>query len=85
MKQCKRTFTKRFTISMQKNAPFYGNSHKKCTLLAAIARCIAISYKIEYLQVCQAGCLFTKKQIAVVFNKTTIMSSFYPAGLASIT
>jgi len=67
-----------------KNAPFYGNSHKKYTSLAAIARCIAISYKIEYLQIFQAGCLFTK-QIAVIFNKTTIMSSFYLAGLASIT
>jgi len=26
--QCKRTFTKRFTLSTQKIAPFYGNSHK---------------------------------------------------------
>jgi len=36
--QCKKTFPKRFTHCMQKEiAPFYGNSHKKCNSLAAIA------------------------------------------------
>jgi len=66
-------------------APFYVNSHKKCTSLAAIAKYIAISYKIDHLQIFQAGCFFTKKQIAVVFTKTTIMSLFYLASFASIT
>jgi len=43
--QCKRTFTQRFTHSTQKEiAPFYGNNHKKCTSLAAIARHFEISY-----------------------------------------
>jgi len=43
--QCKWKFTKRFTHSTQKEiAPFYGNSHKKCTSLAAIARHFEISY-----------------------------------------
>jgi len=41
-------------------------------------------YKIDYLQIFQAGYFFTKKQIAVVFNKTTIVSFVYPARLASI-
>jgi len=55
--QCKRTFTKRFALSAQKEiAPFYGNSHKNCILLAAIARyIIAISYKTDYLHIFQAG------------------------------
>ena len=61
----------------QEIAPFYGSSHKKCTSLAAITRCIAISYKIDYLQIFQAEYLFTKKQIAVVFNKTTINVCLY--------
>ena len=64
-------------------APFYGNSHKICTSLTAIARYIAILYKIDYLQIFQAG-HFLKKQIAMVFNKTTIMSLFYLARLGSI-
>jgi len=73
--KCKRTFTKRFTHSMLNEiAPFYGNSHKKFTSLAAIARCIATSWKIHYLEIFQAGYLVSKKQIAVVYNKTTIMS-----------
>jgi len=50
--QCKWTFTKRFTLSSQKEvAPFYSNSNKKIASLAAIARYIAISYKIDYLQI----------------------------------
>ena len=60
-------------------------SHKKCTSLAATARHIAISYKIDYLQILQVEYFFTKKQIAMVFNKTTIMSLFYQARFASIT
>jgi len=56
-----------------------------CTSLAAIARYIAISYKIDKLQIFQAEYLFTKNQIAVVFSKTTILSLFYLARLASIT
>ena len=75
--QSKRTFTKRFTLSAPKEiAPFYGNSYKKCTSLAAIVRYIAISYKIGYLQIFETGYFFAKKQIAMVFNKTTIMSFF---------
>jgi len=59
--QCKRTFTKGFTHYKQKEiAPFYGNSHKECTSLEATARCIAISYNIDYLQIFQAG-TFNKK------------------------
>jgi len=68
----------------KKTALFYGNSHKKCTSLAAIARYNAISYKIDYMQIFQARYFFTK-QIAMVFNKTTIMPLFYFAKLASIT
>ena len=50
--QCKRTFTKRFTLSSQKEiAPFYSNSNKKIASLAAIAKYIAIRYKIDYLQI----------------------------------
>jgi len=76
---------KAFCLSTQKKtALFYGNSHKKCTSLAAIARYNAISYKIDYMQIFQAWYFFTK-QIAMVFNKTTIMPLFYFAKLASIT
>jgi len=55
--------------------------------LAAVTKYIAVSlsYKIDHLQIFQAGFFFTKKQIAMVFNKTTIMSLFYVATLASIT
>jgi len=54
--------------------------------LAAIAKYIAISLscKIDYLQIFQAGYFFTKKQIAMVFNKTAILSLFFAARLASI-
>ena len=83
--QCKRTFTKRFTLSTQKEiTPFYGISHKKFTSLAATARYIGISYKKDYLQIFQARYFFTK-QIAMIFNKTTIMSLFYLTRFASIT
>jgi len=87
MMQCKRTFAKRFTHSTQKEiAPFYGNNHKKCTSLAAIARHFEIKlHKIDSLQIFQTGYFFfRKKQISVVFNKTTIMPLVYPARLASI-
>jgi len=48
--QYKRTFTKRFALSPQKEiAPFYGNSNKQFPSLAAIARYIVISYKIDYM------------------------------------
>jgi len=48
--QCKRTFTKRFTLSSKKEiAPFSSSSNKKFASLSAIARYIAISYKIDYL------------------------------------
>jgi len=83
--QCKRTFTKRFTLSTQKEiAAFYGNSYK-CTSLAGIARYIAISNKTDYPQISQAGYFFTKQKIAMVFKKTTILSLFYLARVASIT
>jgi len=50
--QCKWTFTKRFTLSSQKEiVPFYSSSHKKFASLAAKARYIAISYKIDYMQI----------------------------------
>jgi len=45
----------------------------------------AIIYKIDYLQIFQAGYFFTKKQITMVFNETTIMTLFYLARHASIT
>jgi len=65
--QCKRTFTKRFTHSTQKGiAPFYGKSNKnslRWQQYQGTVYCIAIS----------SGFFFTKKQIAVVFNKTTIV------------
>jgi len=65
--QCKRPFKKRFTLSTQKEiTPFYGNCHKKCSSLAAEAKYIAISHRIDYLQIFQAGYFFTKKQIAMV-------------------
>ena len=32
-------------------APFNVNSHRKCTSLAAIAKYIAISYKMDYRQI----------------------------------
>ena len=82
MMQCKWTFTKRFTLSTQNEiAPFYGNSHKKCSSLAAVAKYIAISYKIDYLQIFQAVYFFAKKHI----DKTTNMSLFFLARLGSIT
>jgi len=43
---------------MQKEIdPFYGDGHKKCTSLAAVARYIATSEKIDYLQIFHAGYL----------------------------
>jgi len=84
--QCVRTFTKRFTLSTQNEIyPFYDNSHKKCTSLIPVARYIAISNKTIYLRIFQAGYVFTKKEIALVFNKATILCSFYLARLANIT
>jgi len=74
-----------FFLDQKEYALFYGNSHKKSTSLPAIARYMAISYKIDYLQFFQAGYFFTKKKIAMVFNETTIMTLFYLARLASIT
>jgi len=53
--------------------------------LAAVVNHIAISYKIDYQQIFQAGYFFTKKQTAIVFIETTIMILFYLARLASIT
>jgi len=48
--QCKRTFSKRFTLSSKKEiAPFSSSSNKKFASLSVIARYIAISYKIDYL------------------------------------
>jgi len=84
--QCKRTFTKRFNLSSQKEiAPFYSNSNKKFASLAAIARYIAIRYNIDYICRFSAGYFFTKKKIAMVFKKTIIMYLFHLARLASIT
>jgi len=64
---------------------FYGKCHKKCTSLTPLARCIAISNKTIYLRMFQAGYVFTNKEIALVFNKATVMCSFYVARLANIT
>jgi len=36
-------------------------------------------------QISQVRYFFTKQQIAMVFNKTTILSLFYPARVANIT
>jgi len=53
--------------------------------LAAIARHFEISYtKYTICRFFKQGTFFAKKQISVVFNKTTIMSLVYPARLASI-
>jgi len=41
--------------------------------------------RLQYLQIFQAGYFFTKKQVAMVFNETTIVTLFYLAKLASIT
>jgi len=78
--QCQRTFTKRFTHSTQKEiAPFYGNSHKICISLAAVAKYIAISCKIDYLQIFQAGYFLQRSKLPWSFNETTIMSLYYLA------
>ena len=53
--------------------------------MAAVARYIAISYKMDYVQIFQAGHFFKKKQIAMVFNQTKIITLFYLERLASIT
>ena len=55
--KCKRTFTKRFTLFLyhKDNAPCYGNNHKKCVSLAAIARYITIIYTVGNLQIFNAG------------------------------
>jgi len=88
--QLKRMFAKRFTHSTQKEiAPFDGNNHKKCTSVTAIARHFEISYtKQDYLISAdfsnKQGTFFTKKQISVVFNKTTFMCLVCPARLARI-
>jgi len=74
-----------YPLYTKRNCSFYGNIHKKFASLAAIARYIAISYKIDYVQIFLAGYFFTKKQIAIVFNKTTIMSLFYLTTLGSNT
>jgi len=39
---------------------------------------------IDYLQIFQTGYFFTKKQIALIFNNTTIMPLVYFARFASI-
>jgi len=84
--QCKRTFTKHFTLSTQSEMyPFYGNSYKKCTSLTPIVRYIAMSNITIYLRMFQVGLVFTKKEIALVFNKPTIMCSFFLVRLANIT
>jgi len=40
--------------------------------LATVARYIAISYKIDYLQIFQAGYFYTKNKIVMVFKMTII-------------
>jgi len=73
--QCRRTFTKRFTHSTQKEiVPFYGKMHFVGSSSQAFWDKL---HKIDYLQIFQAGYFFTKKQIAAVFNKTTIMPLVY--------
>jgi len=68
--QCKRTFTKRFTLSSQKEiAPFYSNSNKKIASLAAIARYIAISYKIDYLQIIKQGTFLQRSKLPWCLTK----------------
>jgi len=69
----------------KKIAPFYGNNHKKCTSLAAIARHFEISYTNRLsADFSNRVVFFTRKQISLVFNKTTIMPLVYPARLANI-
>jgi len=82
--QCKRSFTKPFTLSTQKEiSPFYGNSHKKCTSLAAIARYVTISYETNYLQIFHEGYLFAKMQIAMSLIKPQLYLYFTYQDLAA--
>ena len=87
--QFKWMFIRRFTLSTQKIAPVYGNSHKKCTSLAAIARYITIRIscktRLSTNFLSRIAYFFTKKQVSMVFNKITILSLFYLARLVSIT
>ena len=62
-------------------APFNVNSHRKCTFFGGNSQV----YCDKLQDGLSADYFFTKKQIALVFNKTTILSLFYLAGVASIT
>jgi len=70
--QCKQTFTKLFILSSQTEvAPFYSNSNKKIRFVGSNS---------------QVYCdKFFTKQIAMFFNKTTIMYLSYLARLARTT
>ena len=84
--QCKRTFTKRFILSSQKEiAPFYSNSNKKIRFVGSNSQVYCDKLQNRLSADFKQGTFFTKKQIAIVFNKTTIMYLFYLARLASIT
>jgi len=67
--QCKWMFTKRLHFLHHKeNAQCYGNSHKKCASLAAIARYVTIISTIGYLQIFKTGSFH--RRIAMFFNPT---------------
>jgi len=61
-------------------APFNVNSHRKCTFFGGNSQV----YCDKLQDGLSADYFFTKKQIAMVFNKTTILSLFYLARFASI-
>jgi len=61
-------------------APFNVNSHRKCTFFGGNSQV----YCDKLQDGLSADYFFTKKQIALVFNKTTILSLFYLARFASI-
>jgi len=57
-------------LNHKENAPRYGNSRKKCTSLAPIARYIMIIFTTSYMQVFKAGYFFPRS-IAITSNQTT--------------
>jgi len=57
-------------IHHKENAACYGNSRKKYTSLAAIARYIMIMFTTGYLQIFKTGCFF-HRSIAIMTNETT--------------
>jgi len=57
-------------LNHKEKSPRYGNSRKKCTSLAAIARYIMIIFTTGYLQVFKTRYFF-HRSIAITTNETT--------------